>query len=247
MPPALRTSAAAHVMPLVLFMAFLSVPGWFKIENSELPWHIRQPELWVYPLQCLACGVVMWLYRRHYQLAPWRGLGLAVILAVLGIGFWIAPAMLRETLLAKGHESATWWEWLGMAERMEGFDPMIAKDSTLWFSAVIGLRFLRMVVIVPLVEELFWRGWLMRYLVNPDRDFSRTPFGTHSWRVFCIVTVAVMLIHQTSDWLGAAVWGSLVYLLAVRSKSLGACVLMHALGNLLLGLYVMKTGQWGFW
>jgi membrane protease YdiL (CAAX protease family) len=59
--------------------------------------------------------------------------------------------------------------------------------------------------------------------------------------------VAVMLIHNTSDWPGAFVWGSLMYFLAVRTKSLGACIVMHAVGNLLLGLYVMKTGLWGFW
>jgi hypothetical protein len=56
-----------------------------------------------------------------------------------------------------------------------------------------------------------------------------------------------MLIHNTSDWPGAFVWGSLMYFLAVRTKSLGACIVMHAVGNLLLGLYVMKTGLWGFW
>jgi membrane protease YdiL (CAAX protease family) len=38
-----------------------------------------------------------------------------------------------------------------------------------------------------------------------------------------------------------------MYFVAVRTKSLGACVFMHAVGNLALGLYVMKTQQWGFW
>jgi CAAX prenyl protease-like protein len=97
------------------------------------------------------------------------------------------------------------------------------------------------------VEELFWRGFLMRFLVDQDRPLMKIPFGTHRWRVFWIVTVAVMLIHNTSDWPGAFVWGSLMYFLAVRTKSLGACIVMHAVGNLLLGLYVMKTGLWGFW
>jgi hypothetical protein len=169
------------------------------------------------------------------------------LLAVLGIAFWIAPEMLRRVLIERGHEAKDWWDWLGLAERTEGFDPTLVKDSALGFNATIGLRFARMVLVVPFVEELFWRGFLMRFLVDQDRPFMKIPFGTHRWRVFWIVTVAVMLIHNTSDWPGAFVWGSLMYFLAVRTKSLGACIVMHAVGNLLLGLYVMKTGLWGFW
>ena len=242
-----ESPAAAHVVPLVVFTAMLSITGWFKIENSELPWHVKAPELWVYPLQTLVCAVVLLFFRKHYTLAPWRGLGLAVLLAVVGIAIWVAPAMLRDLFIERGFEPQGWWDWLGMAERTKGFDPMVAKESALWFNVTVGLRFARMVLVVPFVEELFWRGFLMRFLIDPDRPFQSIAFGTHRWRVFWIVTVAVMLLHGTSDWVGAFVWGALMYFLAVRTKSLGACVVMHAVGNLLLGLYVMKTGLWGFW
>ena len=46
---------------------------------------------------------------------------------------------------------------------------------------------------------------------------------------------------------GALVFGSLMYFLCIRSKSLAACASMHAVANLLLGIYVLKTRQWGFW
>jgi len=243
----LASSTAAHVLPLVLFTLLNAVPGFFRIENSELPWHVRAPEHWVYPLQTVICAVVLVLFRRHYTLSPWRGLGLAFVLGVVGIAFWVAPALLREALIQGGHEPAQWWDWLGLAERTEGFDPMIAQDSPLWFSTVVGFRFARMVLVVPLVEELFWRGFLMRFLLTEDGRFEKIAFGTHAWKVFGIVTAAVMLIHNTEDYLGAFGWGALMYFVAVRTKSLGACVLMHAVGNLALGLYVMKTQQWGFW
>lgn len=244
----LRSSAtAAYVLPLLLFTLMGSLPGTFRVENSELPWHIRAPEHWVYPLQTLLCAAVLVFFRRHYVFKPWRGLGLATLLGIVGIAVWVAPAMLRESLIQHGHAAASWWPWLGMAERLKGFDPTIAQDSPLWFSLVVGMRFARMALVVPFVEELFWRGFLMRYLLTEDGRFERVAFGTHRWKVFWIVTLAVMLIHNSEDYPGAFVWGSLMYFVAVRTRSLGACVFMHAVGNLALGLYVMKTQQWGFW
>lgn len=243
----LASPTAAYVLPLALFMALNSLPDFFRIENSELPWHVSAPEHWVYPLQILLCAGVLILFRRHYTFKPWRGMGLACVLGFAGIAFWVAPALLRDALIQGEHAPAAWWEWLGLAERGEGFDPGIAAGSTLWFSLVVGMRFARMVLVVPFVEELFWRGFLMRFLLTEDGRFERVAFGTHRWKVFWIVTLGVMLIHSTQDYLGAFIWGSLVYCVAVRTRSLGACVLMHAVGNLALGIYVMRTQQWGFW
>lgn len=247
MPPALRTPAAAHIVPLALFMVLNFVPGWFKIENSELPWHVRQPELWVYPLQTLLCGIVLVIYRPYYCFGPWKGLGWAVLLGALGIAAWVAPSLLREWLVDRGHEAPDWWEWLGLADRAKGFDPTIVQESPSGYALTLAMRFARMTLVVPLVEELFWRGYLMRMLVDPDRDFQKNAFGTHRWSIYWIVTALVVVAHGKVDYLGAWIWGSLMYLLAVRTRSLGACVVMHAVGNLLLGLYVCQTRQWGFW
>lgn len=243
----LRASVtAAHVMPLLVFTALLSVPGFFRIANPELPWYQQAPEHWLYPLQTLLCAGLLFLFRRHYHFSPWRGLGMACGFAVLGIVVWIAPASLY-THLATGDDVPAWWAWLGMVERKEGFDPTLLAAWPAWETSAIVMRFVRMVLVVPLVEELLWRGFLMRYVNAADGDWQRVPFGTHSWRGFTIVTVMVMLAHAPQDYLAALVWGTLMYVLAVRSRSLGACVIMHALGNFLLGLYALRTQQWGFW
>ena len=236
-----QSPAVAHAAPLLLFMLLTELAGLLRIENSALPWYRRAPEHWVYPLQCLIVGLVLWRFRGHHQFKPVRGFLLAVLLAILGIAVWILPASLY-------HEGQpAWWEWLGIAPRAEGFDPgVFPSHSEAWFTTVV-LRFFRMVIIVPLIEEIFWRGFLMRYVQAGERDFNTVPFGQHSWPSFWIVTLAVTIIHQPCDYLGAFVWGSLVYFLALRTKSLAACIFMHAIGNLLLGLWIMKTGQWGFW
>jgi hypothetical protein len=104
-----------------------------------------------------------------------------------------------------------------------------------------------MVLIVPLVEELFWRGFLMRYVQAGSRPFTSVAFGTHSWVAFVVTTLGVMLIHHPSDYLAAFIWGALVYFVAVRTGSLAACIVMHGIGNLLLGLHVINTQMWGYW
>ncbi|MFZ4596927.1 MAG: CAAX prenyl protease-related protein [Verrucomicrobiaceae bacterium] len=227
--PTQRNPALAYVLPLAAFMLLTEAARWFKVENSALPWWQSAPEHWLYPLQCVIVGATLLSFRRSYVLMPWRGLGLAALLAVLGIAVWVAPV------------------WFGWMERDEGFNPNVfAHGSAAWWGTVL-MRFMRMVIIVPWVEELFWRGFLMRYVQADGVDWQRVPFGQHSWKAYGIVTALVTLVHDMSDWPAAFVWGSLVYWLAVKTKSLGACVFMHAVGNLLLGFCVMTTQQWGFW
>lgn len=244
----LRESAtAAHVLPLAVFMLLTSVPGLMRVENPELPWYQRAPEHWVYPLQTMLVGLLLLFFARKYKFAPWRGFIMAAALGILGIVLWILPAFLYQHLTATGRVVPEWASWLGFTSRTNGFDPGVLSAWPFWQDASIAMRFVRMVIIVPLVEELFWRGFLMRYVGAGPRDWKQVPFGEHSWPVYGIVTALVMLAHHPEDYLGAFIWGSLVYYVAVRTRSLAACVIMHAVGNLCLGLYVMRTGQWGFW
>lgn len=109
------------------------------------------------------------------------------------------------------------------------------------------LRFLRAAVVVALVEEIFWRGFLMRFCRDWDGDFWKQPFGHRDWRSYLVVTGLFILAHSPPDRVGALVYGSLTWLLCVWSRSLGACVLMHAVANLLMGLYIMAWGKYGLW
>jgi CAAX prenyl protease-like protein len=64
---------------------------------------------------------------------------------------------------------------------------------------------------------------------------------------FLVVTLTFGFSHQRPDWPAALVCGALYNLVAYRTKSLATCVATHALTNLLLGLWIMKSSQWGFW
>ena len=137
-------------------------------------------------------------------------------------------------------------QWiLGAAPRIDGFNPTLVADSPLAHGATLAFRFLRLVIVVPFLEEIFWRGFLLRYLVR--EDFERVPMGAFTWLSFGAVSGAFMFEHARPDWPAALVTGALLNLVAYRTRSLGACVLAHAVANLLLGVYVVRTGQWGFW
>ena len=242
-PTARDQSTAAFVAPLGVFLLFTALPPLFAVANSLLPWWRSAPEHWLYPLQTLVCGGLLLYFRKEYVFGPWHGLGLATLLGVVGIFLWIAPA---------------WWyadhgtgmnemPWIGLSVRKHGFDPTIFDPATAIYWEDVILRFVRLVIVVPLAEEIFWRGFLMRFVIAGGRPFVEVPFGKHDWRAYAVTTALFMLVHQKEDWLGALIFGSLMYFLCIRTKSLGACVWMHAVANLLLGLYVMKTRQWGFW
>lgn len=109
-----------------------------------------------------------------------------------------------------------------------------------------GAALFRAVVVVALVEELFWRGYLMRLMVNPDHPW-KVPFGTHSWKAYWVTTLCFMAVHQPVDYCGAFVYGSLAYLLAVWRKNLCAVIMMHAAANALLGWAALEWGKYGLW
>lgn len=246
----LRDSAtAAYVVPFVLFMAMLPIPSWKRVfpDNSTLPWWRSSPEHWIYPIQALACLALLWFWRKHYPIRPIRGWLLAIGTGVLGITLWLAPVASHDTFGIGGGESLL--RWLGFRERLDGFDPTLfdPRSNPVAYTLTIAFRMLRLVIVVPLVEEIFWRGFLMRWLVDSGRRWDQIPIGTFSWPSFLITTLLFASIHQPADWAAALLYGALAGWLTVWTRSLGAVILMHAIANLLLGIFVMKTGFWGLW
>ena len=221
-----RTKLFAYVLPMALFLALLSLNSGLKSLGGSF-W-LSSAEYWIYPLQTILCGILVVWFWRVYRLAwPVRpAFGLLIGLLVFLI--WIAPQA-----------------FFGFPARPDGFNPQQFAAQPALYGGTVSLRFLRLVVVVPLVEEIFWRGFLLRFLIN--EDFDRVPVGTFSWVSFAVVALAFGFSHSRPDWPAAILTGMLYNLVAYRTKSLSTCVLTHALTNLLLGVWIMKTGQWGFW
>lgn len=222
------------VYPLAIFMAFsilLGIGGeCVEWDHPEAAWWRRAPEMVIYPVQTLVCGWWLWHVRREIRW-DWnaRACGWGVVLGVVGIGLWLLPY------------------FAGWIPNNGGFQPeRIFGTGTAATYAEYGMRFARAVVVVPLVEELFWRGFLMRWCIN--RDFPQTvPFGTHSWLAYGLTTLAFMLIHTPADYAGAICYGSLTYLLVVKTKRLTAAVVMHAVANAIMGICAVSCDMPQLW
>ena len=162
---------------------------------------------------------------------------------VVGIGFWILPTYLHGALGIEGEEG--WWNWLGVQERSDGFDPgeVFGEGSAAyWFSLV--MRFVRAAVVVALVEEIFWRSFAMRLALDWDGDYWKQAFGKGSWLSYGVVTGLFVVAHAPVDYAGALIYRTMTYLLCVWSRNLGACVVMHSVANLLMGLYAVAPERW---
>lgn len=222
----------AHVAPLSCFLLLQAFGAAIQAEPGVAhPWWRSLPQLWLHPLQTLLGVVLVAFWWPRYAFAPLRAgqAALALGLAGLGIAVWVAPCA------------------AGWTERTDGFDPEHLPGGPVVTATALGFRFLRLVLVAPFVEEIFWRGFLQRYLVDTREDFWEIPLGTFTWLSAFGTTAGVILIHSPADWPAAAVWGTLMAFLYLRTGSLSACVLMHAVANLLLGIYVMHTANWGFW
>ena len=221
-----RSKLPAYVLPMGVFILLLALLSPLKAAGDSF-W-LKSAEYWLFPLQTVICAALLIWYWRQYQVNGVRQVLFTLAIAVFVFLLWISPQA-----------------FFGFGARTEGFDPETFAAQPFAYWSTVVLRFMRLVIVVPLVEEIFWRGFLLRYLINDK--FDTVPFGAFSWLSFGAVTAAFMFVHSSPDWPAAAVTGALYNFVAYRTKSLGSCVVAHAVTNLLLGIWIMNTRQWGFW
>ncbi len=177
---------------------------------------------------------VIWAVSRpvlDFKVRNWFGtLGIGVLIFVL----WIVPDLLypgyRHLWLFDNSVVGTIHSSLSAAEKND--------------MAVLALRTFRASVLVPILEELFWRGWLMRWLLGPD--FRTVPLGAYSATSFWVVAILFASEHGPY-WDVGLVAGILFNYWMVRTKSLGDLILAHAVANLCLSVYVIAAGKWEYW
>jgi len=100
-------------------------------------------------------------------------------------------------------------------------------------------------LVVPVMEELLWRSFLMRWLIN--KDFLGVSLGTYTHISFWITVFCFVSVHRPWEWGVTLVAGILYGAYLVRTKNLVGCVIAHAVTNLGLAVYVVYSGSWFYW
>lgn len=219
----------ARVLPFGVYMGFV-------LASQMLEWaapRLITPQFtaYLYPVKILATGLVLAACYSHYgdldrsELRRGSHTLMSIATGVLVYILWINLDFPLATL---GQPTA--------------YDPGIGGSA----ATVAGLTVFRIagaVLVVPLMEEVFWRSFLSRYLVQ--NDFMTVRPGTFTLFSFAGTTILFGLEHHY--WLAGMVAGAAYNLVYTHTRSLAQCVLSHAVSNAALAIHVMMTGTYHFW
>lgn len=122
-----------------------------------------------------------------------------------------------------------------------GNTPPASKDDPVFLFFRIAIS----AIAVPILEELFWRGWLMRWLID-SQNFERVPLGTYAPAAFWI-TAALFASEHGSFWDVGLITGVIYNWWMIRTRNLWDCIIAHAVTNGALAAYVVLAGQWQYW
>jgi CAAX prenyl protease-like protein len=186
----------------------------------------------LYPVKAAAVAVVLAVCWRHFDelrdlRSAQRGL-----LPALGIGAAVFVLWVNLDLP---------WATLTAAGGAPGFDPRDAEGGLIW--SLVVARILGAAVVVPLMEELFWRSLVMRWIESPR--FADVLPSAVGFRALALSSLAFGLEHDL--WLAGILAGFAYGWLYRKFGSLWVPVFAHGTTNLLLGVWVVQTGNWQFW
>lgn len=227
-----NNSAFYRYLPFAVFIGFIGVDellrflagqGLFKLEATAL--------YYLYPIKTLTVGYLLFRYRKKYHELNFKDLvNFPATLAACAVGLLVFALWINM-------------DWtLGSSGAPQGFNPTLLPGRNIQIT-MIFFRIAGAVLVVPLMEELFWRSFLIRYII--DTNFDNVRMGTFTWASFLITVVLFGLEH---NFIYAGIMAGLFYnVLLYRTRSLAQCVLAHAVTNLALAIYVVSTGLWQFW
>jgi exosortase E/protease (VPEID-CTERM system) len=177
-----------------------------------------------YPLQVILAAIVLWYYVPRLKSLEWKMSGGAV-------GMGAAAALIWVFLDDRGSGAAT----ANQAFR-SGLNSMSLTTASIW----LLIRISGALIVAPLVEELAFRGYLLRKLIATD--FEGVEFNRFTWISFTVSSIAFGLLHQS--WLAGIVAGMIFALAMYRRGRLADAIGAHAVANGLVIAYAIVTGHW---
>lgn len=226
MSPALSRAAWVRIIPFAAFMLLLAARGTVPGDGS---WGF-DPR-WIYAITVVIVGGLLAALSREYGELARQTLPVASE-ALLAIAVGALMFVLWIQLDA---------EWMTLGEPSASFTPLDAAGHVDW--ALVAFRIAGAALVVPLMEELFWRSFLMRWIQQPV--FEGVDPRHVGLKAIVLSTFVFTLAHTL--WLAAVIAGLSYAWLYVRTGKLWVPVIAHAVTNGMLGVWVVMTGNWQFW
>lgn len=204
--PALRADwDAARLLPFVAFM----------LSGVMVSAFFAAPEL-AYPLRTLimlAAVAYFWPILRQIDWRPdLTAIGAG---AVVGLG-WV---LIQPEASESGAEIAL----------------ALSETTAFWAAVWIGARVAGTVLLVPLIEELFFRGYVLARL---DR-------GGLLWRLAALGVSTALFAALHGRWLAAGLAGLIFGLLMLRRGKLADAIWAHAVANAVVAALALSRSDWG--
>jgi len=224
-PSLIQSPIGARVAPFLLFIVLTFAQGAFGPGG----------QYWLYAAKTILAVCLLWAVRRQLKELEWRLSWEAVVVGVLVFWLWVRlDDLFIQVGISYPKMKLPAAEWNPHVHFGQG-------AALAWF--FIGVRILGSSLVVPPLQEIFFRSFLYRYVARVD--FQSVPLGTFLWMPFLLTSVVFGLEHR--EWLAGILGGVLYQGLVCRKKRLGDAVTAHAITNLLLGVWVVWKGQWIYW
>lgn len=218
--PKLAIPWLPYAAPFALFMLFTELASFFPNLAAQF-----------YIIKTIGVGSLLWFWRQKYSddFAKQLSFGdviLAIFCGLIVLGVWVLPE-----------------NYLFQLKNDNSFNPYELTDT---LSGAIGIMFVRTfgaAIVVPIMEELFWRSFFMRYLINTR--FKSVAMGQFTWFSFMSVAILFGLAHHR--FIVGILAGIIYGLLLIYQRNLKGVMIAHGTTNLLLAIYVILSGNWQFW
>ena len=219
-------AAWCRILPYAIYLGFLALEQLTAALGSE-QWpgfDLR----WLYPAKVVTVLIaLLWLWPRYQELRSSLKWLEVMQATTAGIGVWVLWIALDQ-------------EWASLGES-SGFDPRGPDGHVL--PPLAAFRVFGAAIVVPVMEELFWRSFIMRWLVR--QEFLTVEAASVRLSAFLITAVLFGMQHHL--WVAGIVAGLIYGGLYVRTGNLWISILAHAVTNGALGVWVLANGQWRLW
>ena len=218
----------SRIVPFIIYISFIAILELLTFFNIPISPEVKN---YLYPVKIILVISSIIVFRKSYTELKWKELlkitntMLSLSVGIIVIIFWINLDMSPFVI-----------------GKITPFNPSV-HPAVISSSMMLLIRAVGAVLVVPIIEELFWRSFLCRYLIN--HNFTTVTHGKFTLFSFLVTSVLFGLEHNL--WFAGIIAGVAYNFIYLKTKSVTQCIFTHAISNFTLAAYVIYGGHWKFW